>query len=286
MNITSSYETTVNWMMEHEYIPKERMCSTCIHHPMRLASKGAILRWKCNKCSIAASIFEGTIFYNTNKKLCELVDLVYVWCDDTLQGKARRECNTKSRKTVGTWYKKLQKLSYVIMSAERPRKIGGPGHIIEIDESQFSKRKYNVGRTVRKLWVVGGIDVVTKEAFFVEVVRRDAVTLQQVILENVELGSTIYTDCWRGYINLDSLGYIHETVNHATNFVDPQSCANTQLIENTWGVFKRKIRDRHINNPGELSLLFAEFLFKKHYGDACFEMIMKNLINSLNNIDF
>ncbi|KCZ73772.1 hypothetical protein H311_05268, partial [Anncaliia algerae PRA109] len=32
---------------------------------------------------------------------------------------------------------------------------------------------------------------------------------------NVELGSIIYSDCWRGYVNLNNLGYEHYTVNHS-----------------------------------------------------------------------
>ena len=36
--------------------------------------------------------------------------------------------------------------------------VGGPGHIVEIDESKFGKRKYNKGHPVGdKSWVFGGI---------------------------------------------------------------------------------------------------------------------------------
>ena len=38
-----------------------------------------------------------------------------------------------------------------------PKKIGGPGFIVEIDEAKFGKWKYNRGRVVDGNWVLGGI---------------------------------------------------------------------------------------------------------------------------------
>jgi hypothetical protein len=37
-------------------------------------------------------------------------------------------------------------------------KIGGPGIIIEVDESKFGRRKYNRGHRVEGVWVMGGVE--------------------------------------------------------------------------------------------------------------------------------
>ncbi|KCZ81950.1 hypothetical protein H312_00593 [Anncaliia algerae PRA339] len=164
--------------------------------------------------------------------------------------------------------------------------IGGPGHIVEIDESKFSKRKYQVGRIVNSPWVVGGVDVSTKEFFFVEVINRNSDTLKGIILDKIYPGSLIVTDEWRGYWGLEILGYHHCTVNHSQNFVCPLTGANTQLIENTWGWMKKRIRNRSLNRNGDLTLIFSEFLFKKKYKEDSFIKILRSLENSIEKINF
>lgn len=39
---------------------------------------------------------------------------------------------------------------------KREGQIGGEGKVVEIDESKFGKRKYNVGRLIEGQWVFGG----------------------------------------------------------------------------------------------------------------------------------
>ncbi|KCZ80929.1 hypothetical protein H312_01647 [Anncaliia algerae PRA339] len=70
-----------------------------------------------------------------------------------------------------------------------------------LEESLF-KRKYNIGGKVRKIWIVGGIDIRTRDKFFVEVITRNASILEQSIFDYIKPGTTIYTDLWKGYINL------------------------------------------------------------------------------------
>lgn len=283
---TNTILSTIQWFQELEIIPLSKSCSKCAYQKMRLTQYKNTFRWKCTRCSSAISIFEGTLFFNSNIKINKLVDLIYFWSQDYSHAKVKKEIECNSQTTVCEWFKKLQKLSYVILRGESRSLIGGVGHIVEIDESKFTKRKYNVGRVPRSPWVVGGIDVSTKECFFVEVFHRTSETLKAIILENVLPGTTIITDEWRGYWGLEGLGYFHATVNHSLNFVCPLTGANTQLIENTWGWIKKRIRARGLRCTGDLTLMFAEFIFKKRYKERTFSVILSNLKDSLDRINF
>ena len=93
---------------------------------------------------------------------------------------------------------------------------------VEIDESKSGKRIYNKGRLVEGQWVIGGICHETiKDVFLVLCPenKRDAATLMEIIDRHVNKDSTIITDCWRAYDQLDADGWAHATVNHNYNFI-------------------------------------------------------------------
>ena len=83
---------------------------------------------------------------------------------------------------------------------------------------------------------------------------RTREVLEKIILEHVELGTTIYTDCWKAYNHLEDLGkfwrlfwggfciwsllilfyfqgYIRRSVNHDKWYVDPVTGVHTNRIE-------------------------------------------------------
>jgi len=113
-------------------------------------------------------------------------------------------------------------------------KLGGPGKIVEIDESKFGRRKYHRGHHVDGQWVFGGIGRGSGRVFFSAVEKRDTATLLQVIKSWILPGTTIISDCWKAYDCLESEGFVHLTVNHSINFVDPVTGAHTNSIESTW----------------------------------------------------
>lgn len=65
------------------------------------------------------------------------------------------------------------------------------------------------------------------ETRFVIVEQRGQATLHRVIIEEIELGTTIWSDEWRGYRGLETLDFGHERVNHSVHFVDPNTGVST-----------------------------------------------------------
>lgn len=59
--------------------------------------------------------------------------------------------------------------------------------------------------------------------FIVPVPERSKETLINVIKEWILPGTTIISDCCKGYKCLENEDFIHYTVNHSLNFVDPDT---------------------------------------------------------------
>ena len=101
--------------------------------------------------------------------------------------------------------------------------------IVEIDESLFGrKRKYNKGRYIPRQWVFGIVERGSRKTFFKVVNDRSSDTLVPLIRSWVTPGSTIYSDDWRSYRNLQDFGYKHGVVVHTREFVSQSGvCTNT-----------------------------------------------------------
>ena len=98
-------------------------------------------------------------------------------------------------------------------------------------------------------------------------------------------GSTIMTDCWAGYKNLQAIFpeycYAHLTVNHSRNFVDPVTGAHTQTIEAFWSVIKGRMQTQKLNRESldKVYCKISEGLYKKQYENVIFETILHHIPN-------
>ena len=75
-------------------------------------------------------------------------------------------------------------------------------------------------------------------------------------------GTTVISDCWKAYNTLGDEGYVHLTVNHSVNFVDPDTGAHTNTIESTWRHVKNSLPSYHRKKQFFVGYL-AKYVFVK-----------------------
>ena len=141
--------------------------------------------------------------------------------------------------------------------------IDGPGMTVEIGESTFGKMKFNRGRCIEGQWVFGGICRQTKACFLVPVGQRDKDTLLPIIRSHISPGTCVMSDMWKAY-------------DFIKDFVDPDTGAYTQRIENTWWGVKRSM-PRTGTSKDLFESYLQEWLWRQHYGDEPFENIIKHI---------
>ena len=195
------------------------------------------------------SIRQGSWFSNSNLTLETIVLLTYFWVYRTEQEFVKHELGI-SHTTIVDWYNISREVCISILEKfSQQIHVGGPGKVVEIDESKFGKRKYHEGRRVDGVWVFGRIERETKNCFFKCFHDRTANTLISIIKEHILPGTTIYSDCWKAYNSLNSECFSHLTVNHSVNFVDPETGTHTNTIESTWRALKKSLPQ---NNQGSV----------------------------------
>ncbi|XP_018368673.1 PREDICTED: uncharacterized protein LOC108764789 [Trachymyrmex cornetzi] len=182
------------------------------------------------------------------------------------QDRTKIEAGIASSATIVDWFNFYREVC-VFWTDIHSEKIGGLGHIVQIDEAKIGKRKYNCDRLIKGQWIFGGYEQGSKKMFIVPVEDRTETTLLPVIKEWILPGTTIVSDCWKSYDCLNNEGFQHLTVNHSYNFVDPETGAHTQHIEHVWREVRGNI-PRYGRREYHFEGYLAEFLFKRAYDYA------------------
>lgn len=142
------------------------------------------------------------------------------------------------------------------------------------DESGYTVRnpqyKSKAGRGTDKVPVFGMLDRDTRQvrASVIPNIKREVI--MDAILNNVEKGSTVYSDSLNAYNSLAAQEFIHETVNHVTEYV--RGDVHTNGIENFWALLKRTLKGTYVAvEPFHLDQYVDEQVFRfnnrKNKGD-------------------
>ena len=137
--------------------------------------------------------------------------------------------------------------------------LGGPGVIVQIDESLFRYKPkvellymipiiiccnqiyfifQNRGPPRSQIWVFGMVDVshIPALGYMQTIPQWDARTLLPIIQQHVRPGTIVWSDEWQAYNRVQQLNPVaqHQTVNHSITFVDPVTGVHTQNAESFW----------------------------------------------------
>jgi transposase len=106
------------------------------------------------------------------------------------------------------------------------------------------------------------VDEVITRVFACVIPDKKASTMVSIIVENVATGSKIWTDEYKSYSRLNSLGYDHGTVFHKYEFVNRETDINTQAVESFNNEVNLEIKRRKGIQTNKRQSFLDEFVWK------------------------
>jgi transposase-like protein len=232
--------------------------------------------WFCYACKKQFTIKVKTIMEDSPVGLDKWMTAFWLLAN-AKNGISSHELGRTLGVTQTTAWFMLQRIREVMKGKPSYKFGGSEGGPVESDETFIGPNPYKMHRS-RKLNLQQGrgqgkrYGYVSKTAVFgvldrglrqvrakvVPDVKRE--TLQNAILDNVEHGSKVYTDCGVGFDNLHR-NFVHEVVNHAQEYVKGQ--VHTQGLENFWSLLKRTLRGTYVAvEPFHLDRYLGEQVFR------------------------
>jgi len=108
--------------------------------------------------------------------------------------------------------------------------------------------------------------------------NTEAKSLQPLIQKKVSIGSTIYSDTWRGYTGIAAKGYVHRLVEHKKEYVS-SSGNHINGLEGFWGYLKRKLVAKGGIRKSRLHLYLGEYVWRYNHRSLNVKEQTKYLLN-------
>jgi len=259
-------------IMEIQYGGDVALCQVCDKrtkfHPM-----GKRRGYSCQECGHHIFPCAGTIFHKSRTKLSIWFFAMYLMTS-TRHGVAAKEIERQCGMTYKCAWRICHELRKLMATADAGR--GGPlkGHV-EIDEAILGGRRPRARKWENKTVVMG---MVERGGRIVAgpVPDQTNYTLEGIVTENVEKGSTISTDELLAYRDLHH-DYVHGTVKHsAKEYVRDIHHVNT--LESHWSLFQRAVKGTHVHISAKHAWKYiSEFSYRRnmrHSHAAMFNLLI------------
>jgi transposase-like protein len=140
--------------------------------------------------------------------------------------------------------------------------VGGKVANMHLDKkTRLRMGKKRTGGFEGKAVVMGLLERHTKQVRVKHLPNTRSHHVRGNIKDNVEAGSTIYSDALKSYQQLPKEGYVHEFIDHAEEYV--RNAVHTNGLENFWSCFKRSLKGTYISvEPFHLQAYADEQAFR------------------------
>jgi transposase-like protein len=216
----------------------------------------------CNECKKQLTATVGTVFERSK------IPLTKWWLAMHLIGSSKKGISSHQlHRMLGISYKSTWFMMHRIREAMRSGDLapmGGPGGIVESDETFIGRKEGSVKRRGHghKNAVLSLVDRESGQVRSFHVDSVSAAELVPIVKANVAKETAIMTDEWGGYFSLGDHFASHESVSHkADEYVRGEVHTNT--VEGYYSIFKRGMKGvyQHCSEK-HLHRYVAEFDFR------------------------
>ncbi len=251
----------LDWL-RHKRYPDRIECPSCLRHALFHRVKGRKV-YECDGCGYQLSPMAGTILEKSSTSLRSWFYAMFLMAN-TRTGISAKQLERELGVTYKTAWRMFTQIRKLMVQSPNQVLLGA----IEADETYIGgKRPGKHGRGAAGKTIVAGIVERGGKAIAQVVPDVKAKTLLPIIQEHIPIteGTIIYTDEMLSYGQLTSLGYAHETVQHAAKeYV--RGAVHTQTIDGLWSNVKRGIDGvNHSVTPKYLQGYLDSYVFRYNH---------------------
>ncbi len=216
----------------------------------------------CKQCNYQLSLTSGTIFHKSRQRMTVLFRAMWYIVAQKNGISAlglQKIMGIERYETSWVWLHKFRS----IMVLSRREKLSG---IVEVDETLVGgKRSGKRGRGAEgKTLVIIAVEIIgektgrTRLAVIPDASRK---SINAFIRNNIEKGTNIITDGWKGYVDLTKMKYNREIKTHKVMLEDEELLPGAHRIAS---LLKRWLLGTHQNftSPDKLKYYLDEFVFR------------------------
>lgn len=282
----------ISFLQRKDILKREVDCSICGGRMQKVIDKsrrdGCLLR--CYRCKKMLSIRHDSFLSRSKLTITQSLLFIYLWSIKIPPGAIATMLGISEQTTVD-WCNLIREVcSSKFMSEENPS-LGGPGCVVQIDESVIYKPKYHRGHALVEpsKWIFGLYDTAKRIGVVELVENRSADVLLPLITKHVKPGTEIHSDQWAAYAGISSIDvsplFIHKTVNHSLHFKDPSTGVHTNNVEAYWCSIKRKFKMLNGTSRMLTPSYLDEHMYRERYGRTNNEMFT-NILDDIGRLGF